>query len=130
MRLGGSPCRGDNNGAAHGRFKQPLLAPIQRLPAALQDIAACRRSAAEGATGGGRTPGGFPTDPATLDAGLLALSEEEFGKVKGRAYAAVDALMLTDAPLLHTPGQLALAACRSGLAKVGILFDPSASLLR
>lgn len=39
-------------------------------------------------------------------------------KAKGAAFAAVDALLLTDAPLLYSPSQLALAALRAGFRKV------------
>lgn len=47
-------------------------------------------------------------------------NEEWLKKVKSKALSAIDALMLTDAPLLFPPGQLALAALRSGL-KIVIL---------
>ena len=46
-------------------------------------------------------------------------SGEEYTKrVRAKALAAIDALMLTDAPLLYPPGQLALAALRSALKSV------------
>lgn len=54
-----------------------------------------------------------------MDDALLSLSDEDTAKARAAAFAAADALMLTDAPLLYTPGQLALAACRSGFSKVG-----------
>lgn len=38
--------------------------------------------------------------------------------VRRKAIVAADALMLTDAPLLFPPGQLALAALRSGVRSV------------
>ena len=39
-------------------------------------------------------------------------------KAQAAAFAAVDALMLTDAPLLYSPSLLALAALRAGFRKV------------
>ncbi len=41
-------------------------------------------------------------------------------RARGGAAAAADALALTDAPLLWTPGQLALAAARAGLRRAGV----------
>ncbi len=55
---------------------------------------------------------------AGLDPGMASLSEQQLGKARGVAYSAADALLLSDAPLLHAPGQLALAAVRSGFNKV------------
>ncbi|PSC75630.1 cyclin-H1-1 isoform X1 [Micractinium conductrix] len=55
-----------------------------------------------------------------LDAGMSTLAPEQLERVRAAAYAAADALMLSDAPLLHAPGRLALAALRSGFNKVGI----------
>ena len=49
---------------------------------------------------------------------LSNLGTGQLQQAKASAYAAVDALMLTDAPLLHSPGQLALAATRSAFTKV------------
>ncbi|KAL4420175.1 hypothetical protein ABPG77_008311 [Micractinium sp. CCAP 211/92] len=57
---------------------------------------------------------------AGLDPGMASLSEQQLGKARGVAYSAADALLLSDAPLLHAPGQLALAAVRSGFNKLGI----------
>lgn len=45
------------------------------------------------------------------------LSAEVLGAVRGSAYRAADRYLLTDAPLLHTPGQIGLAALRAGLKK-------------
>ena len=53
-----------------------------------------------------------------LDAGMSTLAPEQLERVRAAAYAAADALMLSDAPLLHAPGRLALAALRSGFNKV------------
>ena len=89
----------------------------------LQDIFACGRAAGVNGTTSSsstsRTPGGYPVDPSAVDEGLLSLTDEQMAKARTYAYLAADALMLTDAPLLYTPGQLALAACRSGFSKVG-----------
>lgn len=57
-------------------------------------------------------------EASTFDEGLAGLTDEQLAKVKASAYAAADALMLTDAPLLRPPGQLALAAVRSAFNKV------------
>lgn len=68
------------------------------------DVASAAAAAAEAAAG--------------LDPGMAALSAEQLDKARAGAYSAADALMLSDAPLLHTPGRLALAALRSGFSKV------------
>lgn len=52
------------------------------------------------------------SDASAPDSGRLA-------RIKAAAYEASDALMLTDAPLLYTPGQLALAATLAAGSKVG-----------
>ncbi|KAK9809925.1 hypothetical protein WJX72_001822 [[Myrmecia] bisecta] len=56
------------------------------------------------------------TDPegGCPDAQLQKAEAAHITKAKQAAKAAVDALMLTDAPLLFSPGQIALAALRSG----------------
>lgn len=46
------------------------------------------------------------------------VTEQQMADARKAARAAADALMLTDAPLLFPPGQLALAAMRSGFSKV------------
>jgi hypothetical protein len=48
-----------------------------------------------------------------LDAQLLAAPLDALDKARGRARAAADSLLLTDAPLLHAPGVIAAAALRS-----------------
>jgi hypothetical protein len=58
---------------------------------------------------------------AGLDEPLQNLTAEVLSKAKAAARAAIDALMLTDAPLIFPPGQLALAAMRSGFNKVPYL---------
>ena len=49
------------------------------------------------------------------EAGVLSV--EALGVVRAAAYRAADRLLLTDAPLLATPGQTGLYALRAGLAK-------------
>lgn len=46
--------------------------------------------------------------------------EELLERIRVKATAAADALMLSDAPLLFPPGQLALAALRSAVKSVQI----------
>lgn len=48
-----------------------------------------------------------------LDAQLLAAPPDAIDKARGRARAAADSLLLTNAPLLHAPGVIAAAALRS-----------------
>lgn len=68
-------------------------------------------------------------DLAELEPSMLGGSEAETSKeehleiIRGKAVGAADALMLTDAPLLFPPGQLALAALRRGIQKVCLTFD-------
>lgn len=47
-----------------------------------------------------------------------ALDAERWARIRTRAYETVDALMMTDAPLLYTPGQLALAATLGSCSEV------------
>lgn len=64
---------------------------------------------------------------STIGAGSSALegvTEQQLADTKKAARAAADALVLTDAPLLFPPGQLALAAMRSGFNKVGLFNLP------
>ena len=66
------------------------------------------------------------------DAGLASVTGERLERVRSAAAGAADALLLTDAPLLHPPGQLALAALRFSLRKVslsdGYYPDPAVNL--
>ena len=55
---------------------------------------------------------------APLDSGLWALSDKQLAQARSAAGAAADSLMLTDAPLMFPPGQLALAAMRAAFRKV------------
>ena len=45
-------------------------------------------------------------------------SEQDVKSIKDKASNACDVLLTTDAPLIFTPGQIALAALRSGMQKV------------
>lgn len=56
--------------------------------------------------------------PGAVEPSLVGLQESTAQSAHRAALAAVDALMLTDAPLRFSPGQLALAALRSGFNKV------------
>lgn len=57
-------------------------------------------------------------DKQQADSILHKLASATMLKAQGAAFAAVDALMLTDAPLLYSPSLLALAALRAGFRKV------------
>lgn len=57
--------------------------------------------------------------PGAVEPSLVGLQESTAQGAHKAALAAVDALMRTDAPLRFSPGQLALAALRSGFSKVG-----------
>lgn len=76
------------------------VSPESRRDAGAQDLEDCQKK------------GGV------LDEALQGLKGESLAMARAAAKAAVDALMLTDAPLLFPPGQLALAAMRSGCNKV------------
>ena len=69
--------------------------------------------AAQAWQSGGRAPAAAP-----LDSGLRALSDKQLAQARSAAGAAADSLMLTDAPLIFPPGQLALAAMRAAFRKV------------
>ena len=55
---------------------------------------------------------------AALDGSLRSLTDEQLARAQAAAGAAADSLMLTDAPLMFPPGQLALAAMRAAFRKV------------
>lgn len=57
-------------------------------------------------------------DKAQAGTALQQLDAAGVTKAQGAAHAAVEALMLTDAPLLYSPSLLALAALRAGFRKV------------
>lgn len=57
-------------------------------------------------------------DGSQADTPLQKLDSSTLLKAQRAACAAVDALMLTDAPLLYSPSLLALAALRAGFRKV------------
>lgn len=84
-------------------FDLLVHAPHRAVDGCLAEVEACRAEAGD----------------ADCD-GLAALVPEQMQRARAAAYGAADALMLTDAPLLYTPGQLGLAAARSGFAKAGV----------
>lgn len=49
---------------------------------------------------------------------MPGVSADKLKQAAGKAAGAADVLLLTDAPLLFHPGQLALAALRSGMKSV------------
>lgn len=100
------------------KFDLIAYAPYKAIEGFFDDITDMVEAAA--ASGGG---GGSAADDAAaagLDPGVAELSEKQLAKAKAVAFSAADALMLSDAPLLHAPGRLALAAVRSGFNKLGI----------
>lgn len=97
------------------KFDLITYSPYKAIEGFIEDI---KDAAAAAAEGGG--DGDAVAAAAGLDAGMAGLSEEQVSKAKQAAMSAADALMMSDAPLLHTPGRLALAALRSGFSKLGI----------
>ena len=67
----------------------------------------------------------WKADAANTDEALRKLDAAGMSKAKGAAQAALDALMLTDAPLLYSPSLVALAALRAGFRKVRFPCAPS-----
>ena len=61
---------------------------------------------------------GIKRDDSTSESTGQELTEQQVADARRAARAAADALLLTDAPLLFPPGQLGLAAMRSGFNKV------------
>ena len=61
---------------------------------------------------------GEKQEDATSDPADQEMTEQQLSDARRAARAAADALLLTDAPLLFPPGQLGLAAMRSGFNKV------------
>jgi hypothetical protein len=55
-----------------------------------------------------------------LDLPLLSAPSDTLSAAHAKARAAVDVLMLTDAPLMYPPGALAVAAVRSGFRSVNL----------
>lgn len=60
----------------------------------------------------------WKANAANADEALRRLDAAGISKARGAAQAALDALMLTDAPLLYSPSLVALAALRAGFRKV------------
>jgi len=56
----------------------------------------------------------------SLDPGLLSAPSDSLSAAHAKGRAAVDVLMLTDAPLLYPPGALAAAALRSGFRSANL----------
>jgi hypothetical protein len=55
-----------------------------------------------------------------LDAQLLSASPQQLAMAHSKARASTDVLIMTDAPLLHPPGLLAVAAMRSGFRAINV----------
>lgn len=85
-----------------------MYSPYKSIEGFFEDIkeAAAEAGGSEAAASG-----------AGLDPGMAALDEQQLGRARAVAYSAADALLLSDAPLLHAPGRLAMAAVRSGFSK-------------
>ncbi len=66
--------------------------------------------------------GSWRADSSQADEALRKLDAAGINKARGAAQAALDALMLTDAPLIHSPSLIALAALRAGFRKVLVLW--------
>jgi len=66
--------------------------------------------------------GSWRADSSQADEALRKLDAAGINKARGAAQAALDALMLTDAPLLYSPSLVALAALRAGFRKVLVLL--------
>lgn len=101
------------------KFDLIVYSPYKSIDGFLDDIKSAAADA-EAAAGPGASSEAVAAAAAAagLDAGMSSLAEEQLDKVRAAAYGAADALMLSDAPLMHTPGRLALAALRSGFGKV------------
>ena len=95
-------CKPGSNGYENGRADGSCVSAKQQLSSGVP-------SPADGQGSG---------DLPQLDDALLQVSDEQMARARGAAVAAADALLLTDAPLLFPPGQLALAAMRAGFRKV------------
>lgn len=66
--------------------------------------------------------GSWRADSSQTDAALSELDTAGINKARGAAQAALDALMLTDAPLMYSPSLIAMAALRAGFRKVLVLL--------
>ncbi|KAL3139883.1 hypothetical protein ABBQ38_004177 [Trebouxia sp. C0009 RCD-2024] len=62
----------------------------------------------------------WKANAANADEALHRLDAAGMSKARGAAQAALDALMLTDAPLLYSPSLVALAALRAGFRKIEV----------
>lgn len=102
------------------KFDLIVYSPYKSIDGFLEDVKTAAADA-EAAAGPGASPEAVAAAAAAagLDPGMAGLADEQLDKVRAAAYSAADALMLSDAPLVHAPGRLALAALRSGFGKVG-----------
>ncbi|MEW5313970.1 MAG: hypothetical protein WDW38_005500 [Sanguina aurantia] len=75
--------------------------------------------ASSSAEAGSAEPGSSAVE-GQLDDAILRASEAEVAAAHAKAAGAVEALLLSDAPLTHPPAQLALAALRSGWRGKGV----------
>lgn len=64
--------------------------------------------------------GSWRADSSQADEVLCKLDAAGINKARGAAQAALDALMLTDAPLMYSPSLIALAALRAGFRKIEV----------
>ncbi|KAJ9512896.1 hypothetical protein QJQ45_029128, partial [Haematococcus lacustris] len=103
-------------------FDLVVHSPYRALAGLLQDIKDLTVEAWASAPGANAPEGSGAGSAAhsLLDPDLLAASPETMAQCRAKATAAVDTLMLTDAPLLYPPGSIALAALRSGLRARGL----------
>ena len=79
-------------------FDLVVHSPIRSLEGFIDDLASCPRSDID-------------------DESMIQPSEERTAKWFAASLSAIDSLMMSDAPLIFPPSQLALAALRSGLKK-------------
>lgn len=100
------------------KFDLIVFSPYKAVDGFLEDV---RQAAAEAHSNDGAAAA------ARHDPGLAGLDEGLLARARAAAYAAADTLMLSDAPLLHAPGRLALAAVRSAFNKVGLRLSNRAS---
>lgn len=63
------------------------------------------------------------SSPKELDDALASASTDLLSRAQNKAKASLDLLMTTDVPLMFAPGQIALAATRSGLNSQGVKIN-------
>ena len=108
-------------------FDLIVHSPYRALNGFFQDIEDARAAAAAATAADpglpcsaiiGSSAGSGGGEP--LDEALVSASADVINSCRNRSTSAVDALMMSDAPLMYTPGQIALAALRSGFRGAGI----------